>query len=205
MAIVAVIVVLLFVSLAVLAGRLELSSPFVRTIGDPQVYAGPAGWLVGCAPSKVVVEREVSVQETAEPEKVAEKAVKETVAVEVEKEVTQIVEKEVTDLATSTLPPATQAVAPTPTSVTDEIETPAATAPPSEGLATRLPAPPPPLLGQYVPETIYWMPEAITDASGRYSFEIPLPDTPATWRLSVVASTREGVLGSAQSLLTARP
>jgi len=26
-------------------------SPFVRTLGDPALYAGPAGWLTGCAPA----------------------------------------------------------------------------------------------------------------------------------------------------------
>lgn len=29
----------------------EVTSPFVRTLGDPALYAGPVGWLIGCGPA----------------------------------------------------------------------------------------------------------------------------------------------------------
>ena len=63
------------------------------------------------------------------------------------------------------------------------------------------PEAPPPLLGQFVPETIYWAPQAITDEKGHLEIEIPLPDAPATWRLTALASTRRGQLGAATAVL----
>lgn len=162
---------LLFLVIVVLAGvALPTSSLFVRTLADPRLYAGPVGWLSGCAPAPTseVVEKVVT--------QVVKETVKETVVVEgtpqiVEKEVTKVVEVEKAVTATPV-------VAPTPT-----------------------PGPPPPLLGQFVPETIYWAPQAITDETGHLEIDIPLPDVPATWRLTALASTMRGQLGAATATL----
>jgi anti-sigma factor RsiW len=201
-----VLTVLLFVAIAVLAGTLFTpASPFARTITSPQVYAGPLGWLTGCA------------AKTAEPVMTApsEKTVVETVVVEkeVEKEVTKVVEKEV--VATATPPPAPTAT-PAPTRVPVEQLTatprptptpqPLPTATPVEPAPTPTAQPelPPPLLGQYVPETIYWLPEAVTDKAGHLELDIPLPDAPATWRLTALASTQRGELGAATAVLVVK-
>jgi uncharacterized protein YfaS (alpha-2-macroglobulin family) len=61
------------------------------------------------------------------------------------------------------------------------------------------------MLGQVAAETIYWAPEAITDAQGRLAIEFPLPDVPATWRVTVLASTAGGELGEADLLLPVYP
>jgi hypothetical protein len=142
----------------------------------------------------------------AEPEMTApaKETVKETVVVEkeVEKPVTKIVEKEA---------PATPLPAPTPTAVPTASPTPqpAATAVPTASPVPAEPTPtpavepepPPPLLGQYVPETILWLPEAVTDASGHLELDIPLLDVPATWRLTVLASTLRGELGAGTEII----
>jgi len=47
------------------------------------------------------------------------------------------------------------------------------------------------------PETLYWAPEALTDADGTLTFDLPLADTITTWRLTALASTRAGDLGAA--------
>jgi uncharacterized protein YfaS (alpha-2-macroglobulin family) len=49
---------------------------------------------------------------------------------------------------------------------------------------------------QYFPETMYWNPEALTDAQGRLQLEIPLADSITTWRLTALASTQDGRIGS---------
>jgi uncharacterized protein YfaS (alpha-2-macroglobulin family) len=61
------------------------------------------------------------------------------------------------------------------------------------------------MLGQVAAETIYWVPEAITDAQGRLAIELSLPDVPATWRVTVLASTVGGELGEADLLLPVYP
>jgi hypothetical protein len=194
-----VVGVLLAASLAVHIGTLDtLSSPLTQMIGDPQVYAGPAGWLIGCAPRAATVEQEAVIEDTVVAEKEVEKVVQETAIVEMEKEVTRVVEREAPQGVAETpavkeprIATPTQAPQATPTVVPAEPEARAATPP----------APPPPLLGQYIPETIYWMPEAVTDSAGHLALDIPLPDTPATWRLTALASTLQGHLGSAQMAL----
>ncbi len=55
----------------------------------------------------------------------------------------------------------------------------------------------PPRLRQYFPETMYWQPEAITDENGYLNLEIPMADSITTWRLTALASTQDGRLGSA--------
>ena len=56
-----------------------------------------------------------------------------------------------------------------------------------------------PRLRQYFPETLYWLPELETDAEGRAQVQVPIADSITTWRVSVLASDREGNLGSAQT------
>ncbi|MGH9793165.1 MAG: alpha-2-macroglobulin family protein [Candidatus Acidiferrales bacterium] len=66
-------------------------------------------------------------------------------------------------------------------------------------MSTR-PRPPGPIatprLREYFPETLYWQPEIITDAQGRARIEFPLADNITTWRISALASTEDGKLGS---------
>ena len=54
----------------------------------------------------------------------------------------------------------------------------------------------PPRLRQYFPETMYWQPEAITDAEGNLSLEIQMADSITTWRLTALASSQDGRLGA---------
>jgi uncharacterized protein YfaS (alpha-2-macroglobulin family) len=53
-----------------------------------------------------------------------------------------------------------------------------------------------PLLRQFFPETMYWNPEAITDASGGWRTDLDLAHTITTWRLTAMASAQDGRLGS---------
>ncbi|HHW86092.1 MAG TPA: hypothetical protein GX400_07775 [Chloroflexi bacterium] len=55
-----------------------------------------------------------------------------------------------------------------------------------------------PRLRQYFPETLYWLPELETDAEGRAQVQAPIADSITTWRVTVLASDRDGNLGSAQ-------
>jgi len=201
---------LLSVALVVLAGAaLATSSLFVQTLTDPGAYAGPAAWLTGCSPAS---KREIV-------EKTMTQAGKETVVAEKEVKVTKVAEKEAAKEVekAATVTPAAQ---PTPTAVA----TPAATASP-QPLPTMSPTvvptasptaspavgpmpisePPPPLLGQFIPETIYWAAEAITDEAGHLELDIPLPGVQATWRLTALASTRQGQLGAATANLHVGP
>jgi hypothetical protein len=52
-----------------------------------------------------------------------------------------------------------------------------------------------PRLRQYFPETLYWAPEVVTDEDGFVSLEIPMADSITTWRLTALASSRDGRLG----------
>lgn len=170
--------VLLSTTIVVLAGMLFATfSLFAHTLTDARIYTGPLGWLSGCAtaPSAVV---EKTVTRVVEPTVVVEGT---PMVIEI---VTQVVE-------TVTTPRPTASVTPEPLPTV---------------LPTFAPTPtpePPLLLGQFVPETIYWAPQAITDETGHLEIEIPLPDTPATWRLTVLASTRRGQLGAATATLLA--
>lgn len=63
-----------------------------------------------------------------------------------------------------------------------------------------------PSLRQYFPETLLWRPEVITDAKGNARIEFPLGDSITAWKMSVVASNREGKVGFAeQELRTFQP
>jgi hypothetical protein len=190
--------VLWTVAIVALVGTIwDTSSSLVRTIGDPQLYAGPAGWLAGCAlkpapaePGEEAKEAE-PIQQTVEVEK------------EVEKEVTKVVEKEVAVTATPAPTRTPLPARPTFTPPATPQPQPTASPPRPAPTATAQPTPslPPPLLGQYVPETVYWMPEAVTDVNGHLVFDVELPAFPATWRLTALASTQQGALGAATALL----
>ena len=116
--------------------------------------------------------------------------------------------------ATPTRAPAVVEETPSPTPPPAAMATPVAPPTPPEtgdtpGLPTVQPTAPPepplPLLGQVAAETIYWAPEAITDAQGQLVVELSLPDAPATWRMTVLASTMGGQLGEADLLLPVYP
>ena len=53
----------------------------------------------------------------------------------------------------------------------------------------------------YFPEALYINPEIITDADGHASISIPLADSITTWRMSMLASSARGLLGSGTSSL----
>ena len=85
---------------------------------------------------------------------------------------------------------------PTPTPVTT-------TATPAPEMRVRqLPRPAPvplealPIIRERFPQTLYWNPEAVTDAAGRVQVTIPTGDTITSWRISAQAVDRDGKLGS---------
>lgn len=55
----------------------------------------------------------------------------------------------------------------------------------------------PPRLRQYFPETMLWLPDAVTDSGGNLALDIPVADSITTWRMTALASTQDGRLGSA--------
>ncbi len=55
-----------------------------------------------------------------------------------------------------------------------------------------------PRLRQYFPETLLWPPEILTDAKGKASFTFPMADNITAWKMSIVASTRQGTVGVAE-------
>ena len=55
-----------------------------------------------------------------------------------------------------------------------------------------------PRLRQFFPETLIWLPEVETDAEGRAQINLDIADSITTWRVSVIASDKDGHLGSAQ-------
>ncbi|MEZ4619653.1 MAG: alpha-2-macroglobulin family protein [Caldilineaceae bacterium] len=77
-----------------------------------------------------------------------------------------------------------------------------AAAPAAEALAattaTRGQQSQPPRLRQFFPETLFWLPELLTDAEGHAQVEVPIADSITTWRISVLASDQDGNLGSAE-------
>ncbi len=136
-----------------------LASDLTHTLGNPALYAGPAGWMTGCAYAPTEAPAEMEPALTEAPAEPAEEA-----------------EVEVAPPATpSPAPSATAAAAPTGTPVP----------------AVREPFP----LRQVFPETLYWNAEAVTDENGHLAFDLPLADNITTWRLTALASTREGELG----------
>ena len=53
----------------------------------------------------------------------------------------------------------------------------------------------------WFPEALYVAPEIITDSGGRASITIPIADSITTWRMAMMASTKQGTLGSGTSSL----
>jgi hypothetical protein len=53
----------------------------------------------------------------------------------------------------------------------------------------------------WFPESLYVAPEIITDRDGRASITIPIADSITTWRRAMLASTKQGALGSGTSSL----
>jgi uncharacterized protein YfaS (alpha-2-macroglobulin family) len=56
-----------------------------------------------------------------------------------------------------------------------------------------------PRVRSYFPETLYVNPALLTDGSGRASIRVPLADSITTWRVTTLASTAAGALGSTSS------
>ena len=73
----------------------------------------------------------------------------------------------------------------------------AARAPVSAVSAAAAPAAEPVRVRQYFPETMYWNPALITDENGKAEVRIPMADSITTWRLSMMANSPAGQLGSA--------
>jgi hypothetical protein len=63
------------------------------------------------------------------------------------------------------------------------------------------PAPAEAHVRSWFPESLYVAPEIITDRDGRASITIPIADNITTWRMAMLASTRQGTLGSGTSSL----
>ncbi len=82
--------------------------------------------------------------------------------------------------------------APAPTSPPAPAATPAAQPKPAGQAAAAEPV----RLRQFFPETMYWNPEALTDKDGRLKLDVPLADSITTWRLTALASTQNGQIGS---------
>ncbi|HZI20258.1 MAG TPA: alpha-2-macroglobulin family protein [Pyrinomonadaceae bacterium] len=55
-----------------------------------------------------------------------------------------------------------------------------------------------PRLREFFPETLVWRPSLETDASGRARLDFKLADNITTWKLSVIASTEDGRIGTAE-------
>ncbi|MBA3241676.1 MAG: carboxypeptidase regulatory-like domain-containing protein, partial [Acidobacteria bacterium] len=53
-----------------------------------------------------------------------------------------------------------------------------------------------PRLREFFPETLVWQPELTTDADGRAQLKFKLADNITTWKMSVIASTEDGQLGT---------
>jgi hypothetical protein len=56
-----------------------------------------------------------------------------------------------------------------------------------------------PRLRQYFPETLVWQPTLETDKHGRAQLQFKLADNITTWKLSVIGSTEDGEIGTAET------
>jgi hypothetical protein len=56
-----------------------------------------------------------------------------------------------------------------------------------------------PRLREYFPETLVWEPELITDANGHAQLKFKLADNITTWKMSVIGSTVDGEVGTAET------
>jgi len=71
----------------------------------------------------------------------------------------------------------------------------------SGAIVKAAPAAPDTQVRSWFPESLYVAPEIITDRDGRASITIPIADNITTWRMAMLASTRQGALGSGTSSL----
>ena len=60
-----------------------------------------------------------------------------------------------------------------------------------------------PRLRQYFPETLYWAPSLLTDSSGHAKLKFKLADNITTWKMNVIASTKNGEIGSTDAEIQA--
>lgn len=60
-----------------------------------------------------------------------------------------------------------------------------------------------PRLREYFPETLVWQPSLETDTSGRARLNFKLADNITTWKMSVIASTEDGEIGTAEKEILA--
>ena len=58
-----------------------------------------------------------------------------------------------------------------------------------------------PRLRQYFPETMLWLPDAVTNPDGSLTIDVPVADSITTWRMTALASSQDGRLGSATAPL----
>ena len=58
---------------------------------------------------------------------------------------------------------------------------------------------PAPRVREYFPETMYWNPSLITGSDGQAETRIPMADSITTWRMSMMANTANGALGSSEA------
>ncbi|MCW3095536.1 MAG: Large extracellular alpha-helical protein [Chthonomonadaceae bacterium] len=56
-----------------------------------------------------------------------------------------------------------------------------------------------PRVREYFPETMYWNPMLLTDDKGQAEIRVPMADSITTWRMSAMANSLNGQLGSATS------
>ncbi len=61
--------------------------------------------------------------------------------------------------------------------------------------------PAPPLTRRHFPETLFWLPEVVTDRSGTARVEIPLADSITTWQIAGTAVSPDGGLAAATTRL----
>ncbi|MBE3037485.1 MAG: hypothetical protein IMZ62_01540, partial [Chloroflexi bacterium] len=59
----------------------------------------------------------------------------------------------------------------------------------------------PPRLRQFFPETMLWLPDGVTGPDGTLRVDIPIADSITTWRVTALASSQDGRLGSASGPL----
>ncbi|HQP36441.1 MAG TPA: alpha-2-macroglobulin family protein, partial [Polyangiaceae bacterium] len=81
---------------------------------------------------------------------------------------------------------------------------PAAAARMSTASPVELPAAGPaskPIVRDYFPETLLWLPEVITDAAGHATVKVPFADSITTWRFGLSAVGRDGQLGNTTASL----
>lgn len=60
-----------------------------------------------------------------------------------------------------------------------------------------------PRLREYFPETLVWQPSLETDSSGRARLNFKLADSITTWKMSVIASTEDGEIGTLEKEILA--